>query len=208
MNATTQFSWPGWTPQKTLVLPIPPERWPPPSTPATLDGITFQPKRELHVTLIGRGLGQALHGEPGQRGFRVQSVREAFAKLEWDFRRTGQFLRLEKREIAGRGRGRAIGAIIERIELPALARFYDSLADLLGHKLAIPPPHVTLYTAGRSQGIAVPDVATLQRLAVRDVEVSELPDEAVPRRPDRTDHERQTRQDPPGRPERHGHQRN
>lgn len=179
MNATTQFAWPGWTPQKTLVLPIPPERWPPPSTTVTVDGVTFQPKRELHVTLIGRGLGQSLHGEPGRRGFRVQSVREAFGRLEWNFSRTGQYLRLEKRELAGRGRGRAIGAIIERIELPALAQFYDSLADLLGRKLAIPPPHVTLYTAGRSQGIAVPDVPTLQRLAVREVAASELPAEAV-----------------------------
>ena len=179
MNVTTQFTWPGWTPQKTLVLPIPPERWPPPSAPVTVDGITFQPKRELHVTLIGRGLGQSLHGEPGRRGFRVQSVREAFGRLDWDFSRRGQYLRLEKRELAGRGRGRAIGAIIERIELPALAPFYDALADLLGRKLAIPPPHVTLYTAGRSQGIAVPDVPTLQRLAVREVAASELPSEAV-----------------------------
>jgi len=207
MNVTTQFAWPGWTPQKTLVLPIPPERWPPPSTPVTVDGITFQPKRELHVTLIGRGLGQSLHGEPGRRGFRVQSVREAFGKLDWDFRRTGQYLRLEKRELAGRGRGRAIGAIIERIELPALAPFYDALADLLGHKLAIPPPHVTLFTAGRSQGIAVPDVPTLQRLAVRDVEVSELPDEAAAHSRERMDPERQARQPRAGGSERHGHHR-
>lgn len=179
MTPSHTFPWPGWTPQKTLILPIPPERWPPPSEPAVVDGITFQPKRELHVTLIGRGLGQALHGEPGRRGFRVQAVREAFGRFDWDFTRTGEYLRLEKRELAGRGRGRAIGSIVERIEMPALAQFYDALADLLGRKLAIPPPHVTLYTVGRSQGIAVPDVATMQRLMVREVPASELPNEAV-----------------------------
>lgn len=178
-NSTNHLGWPGWTPQKTLVLPIPPERWPPPPAPVVLDGITFQPKRELHVTLVGRGLGQALHGQPGRRGFRVQAVREAYGKLAWDFTRTGELLRLEKRELPGRGRGRAIGSIIERIEMPALAQFYDALADLLGRRLAIPPPHVTLYTSGRSQGIAVPDAATLQRLIVREVAASELPSEVV-----------------------------
>ncbi|MDQ3289328.1 MAG: hypothetical protein M3Q42_13965 [Pseudomonadota bacterium] len=179
MTPTNAFSWPGWTPQKTLILPIPPDLWPPPSSTIALDGITFQPKHELHVTLVGRGLGQALHGEPGRRGFRVQAVREAFGRQNWDFERSGQFLRLEKRELAGRGRGRSIGSIVEHVRMPALARFYDELADLLGRKLAIPPPHVTLYTVGRSQGIAVPDVATLQRLAVREVKAGELPAEAV-----------------------------
>lgn len=179
MTPIDTFPWPGWTPQKTLILPIPHDFWPPPPTPIVLDGITFQPKHELHVTLVGRGLGQSLHGEPGRRGFRVQAVREAFGKQDWRFTRTGQFLRLEKRELAGRGRGRSIGSVVEYVDMPALPRFYDALADLLGRKLAIPPPHVTLYTFGRSQGIAVPDVATMQRLTVRDVEASELPPEAV-----------------------------
>ncbi|MDQ3269286.1 MAG: hypothetical protein M3Q11_03675 [Pseudomonadota bacterium] len=177
MTPTNAFPWPGWTPQKTLILPIPHDLWPPPSSPVSLDGITFQPKHELHVTLVGRGLGQALHGEPGRRGFRVQTVREAFARQDWSFERSGHFLRLEKRELAGRGR--SIGSIVEHVRMPALARFYDELADLLGRKLAIPPPHVTLYTVGRSQGIAVPDVATLQRLAMREVSAHELPAEAV-----------------------------
>lgn len=170
--------WPGWTPQKTLVLPIPRERWPPPSAPVSIDGITFQPKRELHVTLVSRGLGQALHGEPGRRGHRVQSVRQVFSKFDWDFSRTGEMLRLEKRELAGRGRGRVIGSIIEHIDLPALPRFYDELAELLERRIAIPPPHVTLYTSGRAQGIAVPDVATLQRLTVRQVDPAELEEDS------------------------------
>lgn len=179
MASQQQVAWPGWTAQKTLVLPIAPERWSPPSVAVEIDGIVFRPRRELHVTLVGRGLGQALHGEPGQPMFRVQSVREAFAALDWDFTRTGEVLRLEKRELAGRGRGRAIGSLIERIQMPSLARFYDALAELLQHRLAIPPPHATLYTSGRAQGIAVPDVATLQRLLVRSVGAGQLQHAAI-----------------------------
>lgn len=165
MGSKHLLAGPGWTPHRTLVLPIAAEQWAPPKASVEVDGLTFLPKRELHVTLIERGLGQALHGDPIRR----QAVREAFARLDWAFTRTGELLQLEKRELAGGGHGRAIGSIIERIELPAMVPFYEALAALLGRTLAIPPPHVTLYTAGRSQGIGVPDVATLQRLVVRQV---------------------------------------
>lgn len=182
-------TWPGWTAHKTLVLPIPPERWAPPESAVVLDGLVFEPKRELHVTLIGRGLGQTLHGEPGRRGLRIQTVHEAFDRQDWSFTRTGELLRLEKRELPGHGRGRAIGSLIERIDMPAMAAFYDTLAELLGRGLAIPPAHVTLYTTGRARGIGLPDVATLQRLTVREVSAAELahasPAELAARRNDR-----------------------
>lgn len=168
MGSQHHVAWPGWTPQKTLVLPISPKQWSPPVETLKVDGLTFLPARELHVTLVGRWLGPALQSEPGRR----QAVREAFMRLDWGFTRTGELLRLEKHELpGGGGHGRTISSIIERIEMPAMAEFYNELALLLGRGLAIPPPHVTLYTTGRSQGIAVPDVATLQRLTVHEVQV-------------------------------------
>lgn len=172
MGTRHHVAWPGWTPQKMLVLPIAPELWAPPVETLVVDGLTFLPARGLHVTLVGRWLGPALQSEPGRR----QAVREAFRRLDWGFTRTGELLRLEKHELAGgRGHGRAIGSVIERIEMPAMAAFYDELAVLLGRGLSIPPPHVTLYTTGRSQGIAVPDVATLQRLTVHEVQAGGAP---------------------------------
>ena len=168
MGSRHHVAWPGWTPHKTLVLPLSPAQWPPPVETLTVDGLTFLPARELHVTLVGRWLGPALQSEPRRR----QAVRDAFMKLDWEFTRTGEQLRLEKHELpGGGGHGRTISSIIERIEMPAMASFYNELAELQGRGLAIPPPHVTLYTTGRSQGIAVPDVATLQRLTVHEVQV-------------------------------------
>lgn len=149
------------------MLPISPDLWAPPVETLVVDGLTLLPARELHVTLIGRWLGPALQSDPGRR----QAVRKAFLRLDWGFTRSGELLRLEKHELpGGGGHGRTISSIIERIELPAMAAFYDELAMLLGRGLSIPPPHVTLYTTGRSQGIAVPDVATLQRLTVHEVQ--------------------------------------
>ena len=172
MGSQHHVAWPGWTPQKTLVLPLSPEQWPPPVETLKVDGLTFLPARELHVTLVGRWLGPALQSDPGRR----HAVREAFMKLDWGFTRTGEQLRLEKHELpGGGGHGRAISSIIERIEMPAMASFYNDLALLLERGLAIPPAHVTLYTTGRSQGIAVPDVATLQRLTVHEVQMPGSP---------------------------------
>lgn len=172
MGTQHQVAWPGWTAQKTLVLPIAPEQWSPPVETLKVDGLTFLPARELHVTVVGRWLGPALQSEPRRR----HAVREAFMRLDWGYTRTGELLRLEKHELPGSGtHGRTIGSIIERIEMPAMAKFYNELAEMLGRGLSIPPPHVTLYTTGRSQGIAVPDVATLQRLTVHEVQVPGSP---------------------------------
>lgn len=166
MGTQQHAAWPGWTPQKTLVLPISPEQWPPPVETLSVDGLTFLPARALHVTVVGRWLGPALHSDTRRR----QAVREAFMRLDWGFTRSGELLRLEKHELpGGGGNGRTIGSLIERIDMPAMATFYNELAVMLGRGLSIPPPHVTLYTTGRSQGIAVPDVATLQRLTVHEV---------------------------------------
>lgn len=172
MGTQQHVAWPGWTPQKTLVLPISPQAWPPPVETLKVDGLTFLPARELHVTLVGRWLGPALQSDPGRR----QAVREAFMRVDWGYTRTGELLRLEKHELPGSGgHGRTIGSIIERIDMPAMAKFYNELAMLLGRGLSIPPPHVTLYTTGRSQGIAVPDMATLQRLTVHEVQAPGSP---------------------------------
>ncbi|MEO5962292.1 MAG: hypothetical protein ABIP87_02515 [Thermomonas sp.] len=162
------------------MLPIPPERWPPPVEPLKVDGLTFLPARNLHVILVGRWLGPALQNDAARR----QAVREAFMRLDWYYTRTGGLLHLEKRQLPGSGgKGRTIGSIIERIDMPAMARFYNDLALMLGREMSIPPPHVTLYTAGRTQGIAVPDVATLRRLTVHEVHVpGSTPPDARPHR--------------------------
>ena len=155
---------PAWTDAGTLLLPVPATTWPPPSMPLRLDGIAFVPKRELHVTLVGRALGAEL-GESGLR----EAVASASAALDWRFSRGGRWLRLHKR-----AEGRRRDAIIELIELPAMAALYARLAAMLGRAPPVPPAHVTLYTGGDDQGIGLPDAATLARCTVRRVDADEL----------------------------------
>ena len=165
--------WPGWSQQKTLLLQIDPEAWPAPSTPVLLDGHHFVPKPELHVTLVGRALGQQVLASLGERRYRTLVVRTAYEALDWSFERSGVMLRLEKHGAEG-GPDDRMGAIIERVELPALADFYRQLGLLLGREIAVPPPHVTLYTAGKAKGIGIPNANALREFTLRAVEPAEL----------------------------------
>lgn len=166
-------AWPGWTQQKTLLLPIDPAAWPPPTAPVRVDGQYFVPKPELHVTLVGRALGQQLLASPGERRYRTLVVRTAYESLDWTCTRTGTLLRLEKHGAEG-GPDDRMGAIIELIELPAMAAFHHQLGLLLGRELPVPPPHVTLYTAGKAKGIGVPNAAALREFTVRTLEPADL----------------------------------
>jgi hypothetical protein len=167
MNKTLS-AWPGWSARKTLVLPIRPREWPPPRGALELDALRLRPKRELHVTLIGTTLAQALRDAGWVR---TRAIRDAFTALDWRYVRTGVLLLLC--QPAGGGHARA-HSLIERIELPAMADFHKALAGLLQRRLPVPPPHVTLYTAGRHSGIGLPDERSLQRYRVRTVGHEEL----------------------------------
>ena len=165
--------WPGWTRQKTLILPVPASRWAPPAHGVALDGIEFAPKRELHATLIGRALGRRLRSAIDRGALEFADVREMFEAQDWSFRRTDDYLLLRKREPA-RGRSRTVHSVIELLEMPAMAGFHRALGERLGVELPVPPPHVTLYIAGTRQGIGVPDAAALQALRQRSVDPAEL----------------------------------
>lgn len=153
--------WPGWTAQHTLLLPVPPEAWPPPDAPVTLDGVTLQPKRELHITLVGTRLGKALREAERTGRFPGNAVRQAFARQDWQWTRTGETTLL--RAPSKRPGGPPRRALIEHVDLPAMAHFHHALGELLGETLAVPPPHVTLYVAGTDQGIGLPDRETLAK---------------------------------------------
>ena len=173
MTPNAEPGWPGWTAERTLVLPIDADTWPPPFAPIELDGIAFRPKDELHVTLVGKALGRQLHDTLGER-FRTCAVRAAFDALDWRMRRTGELRRLEKTVRLKSGEARTVGAIIELVEMPALAKFHRALGDLLGRRLPVPPAHVTLYTHNRDDGIGVPGPAKLRAWTVRRVRAEEI----------------------------------
>jgi len=159
-------------PLHALVLPIPPERWPPPCASIELDGLRLEPKPELHVTLVGRALAAELHATFGDRARAlVEAARDA---RDWRFERSGHFLLLRKSVTDDGGPTAATHSVVELLQLPAMASFHRALGRLLGRQLPVPPAHVTRYTAGRPQGIGVSSPARLRAFTVRRVAADEL----------------------------------
>lgn len=155
--------WPGWTREHTLLLPVPPEVWAPPEATVTVDGLTLHPKRELHITLVGTQLGKALRAAAEAGDIARDAVRAAFEREDWHWSRTGERTLLHAPPKRRGGPERH--ALIEHVDLPAMASFHAALESLLGRGLPVPPPHVTLYVAGTDQGIGLPDPDTLARFA-------------------------------------------
>lgn len=147
--------FPGWSARDTLVLALDDA---PPAAPIELDGRRFEPKRELHVTLVGRALGAELRRVFGDR--LDAATRPAFEALDWRLHRTGRGALIE------RGGPRPAAAVIEHVELPAMAHWHGWLGTLLGRQLPVPPPHVTLYTQGDAGGIGIgiPTMRALQAM--------------------------------------------
>ena len=158
-------AWPGFTPKGTVILPVPGNRWPARRKPLALHGCRFRPKRELHVTLVGKALGARLKAAMNAGALTEEDLASAFALQTWRCVRNGRCVRLRKAAAPGTTEA-AIESVIERIALPAMAGFHDALGRLLRESLPVPPAHVTLYTHGDDEGIGVPDEATLDALTV------------------------------------------
>ena len=151
----------------SLVLPIAPDCWPPPRAGVEIDGIAFEPKPELHITLIGNRLGRELR-RTFAAPWLAAAVGTALDVGDWRFTRGHRCWLLRKPFIED-GRLRVAHSIIERVELPAMASFHHELGRLLGRQLPVPPPHVTLYVAGRAEGIGVSSGARLRAFTLREL---------------------------------------
>jgi hypothetical protein len=154
-------TWPGLGADGSVVIPIDPSAWPPPRQGVEHAGLCFDPKSELHVTVVGRALGATLRAAIAAGRFDEGALRAAFATGRWRVRRSGRWLHLHRDASADMA---AADTLVEPVAVPAMARFHARLATLLGGPLPVPPPHVTLFIAGATEGIGVPDAATLASL--------------------------------------------
>lgn len=162
-------AWPGWSDENTLILPLDDA---PPADAIEIEGRRFEPKRELHVTLVGTSLGRELRNVVGAR--LEAATRPAFEALDWSLRRTGEGALIERDCTDDAGSPVRVATIIEFVELPAMAYFHQWLGGLLGRELPVPPPHVTLYTHGRSKGIGISGPRPLRAMARGRVDLSAL----------------------------------
>ena len=152
--------WPGFR-EGGLILPLPATDFSAMPPNLQLGALKFTSKPEFHATLLNRKVGARVLMALGDEG-----ARQVFEEGDWTWRRTGEGVLIQE-EVAGAGAARA--SLIERLELPELARFRCKLARQTGIPLPEVVPHVTLFTAGDERGIGIPDLKTFRDLLVASV---------------------------------------
>ncbi len=133
--------------------------------PVRYQGKTFQPKSELHITLINQDAGAVLkHLESHPDD--LDDIQDLVLSADFSFYKLGQFFYVVERP--------GVEAIIQLVDVPGLRPFFKDLSKLVGQGFIVPPTHVTLYTRGTEKGISLPDQHTFQQLARGQVLPSEV----------------------------------
>ena len=124
--------------------------------PVRWENRIFQPKSELHITIISLDAEKVLRGT-AQNAEMLARLQDLVSNTGWRFRKLNAFYHIV--ETPG------VETLIQMVELPALPDFFTELSRLLGEPFHLPPTHVTLYTIGTEKGIGLPTRAVFEEMA-------------------------------------------
>lgn len=121
----------------------------------------FEPKKELHITILGQGAAdevrRAMEAHPGK----VRQVKRLIGSTDWSYRKFQRFYQARDEQGAQ--------SIIQMVEVPALHKFFEELSRVVDQALKTPPVHVTLYTYGDPEGIGLSDRETFEKRVTGEV---------------------------------------
>jgi len=166
-----KLKWPGFNERGSVIIDLMPEYFCLKDSTVVLDGLAFNMKEELHVTLIRSELGLLLQDIINLNQKIRQKLRDTFEDIDWSFKQTGPV------HILSRKKNNVLqGSIILLIEMPGMTEFYDQLklSEIIDIETPVPPAHVTLYTYNCPFGIGVPSVQVLDELSVRTLSLNEF----------------------------------
>ncbi len=132
--------------------------------PVWYAGKVFQPKKELHITILSHDASLVLkHLENNPDD--IYPIRDLIRSTDWAYRKENDFYyatRPPEKE-----------TLVQMVSVPHLPAFLRSLSKLVGHGFILPPTHVTLYTRETEMGISL---ATYEEFKNR-VKARVLPEE-------------------------------
>ncbi|HRQ64920.1 MAG TPA: hypothetical protein PKZ76_08655 [Xanthomonadaceae bacterium] len=161
----TRLSWNGLAAGGGLLLALDRAAWPLREAGVLLDGLHFEPKRELHVTLLTRAQAQTL----AALGVDPRALRLLAEPLQWSWRARDEAWRLRRQRD-----GSEVQSLIVRIDMPAQSDWRHILGERFGVDLGEPVPHLTLYTLGDPNGISVPNRLAFEALRMERVSMRSL----------------------------------
>lgn len=134
-----------------------------------LEGIPLEPKDELHITILSRDAADTLSQHLEKNPEDEDRVRRLIDETRWEYRKLDRFYHV--REEPG------VETIIQMVEIPGLASFFNQLSQIVKVELGRPPTHVTLYMRGTQKGIGLPTQAEFERLAQKQIHPAVLESE-------------------------------
>ncbi len=168
----------GFTEIGTLLIPLSKEDFGLSDEKIEFLGKVFEPKEEVHITVIGKDLGQklqeAIKGDPAIENQIEQVMKEA----DWSYEKKDKMYHIskDKKKVDLQGDFKVIHAesIILMVEIAGIEQFYRKLGRIIGTELEVPPTHVTLYTYGDPVGIGLPNQAAFEEFVTREILPNEL----------------------------------
>jgi hypothetical protein len=151
----------------TVVLEIDPADLAPRVEAMLIDGTRFNPKTELHITVIGRSTAVDM-AKQGVSGDLIAGLLSRLPR-SWRVRRLDSWWRIEDPDWQGPedlpGEGRS--SVVEDVQCQEGEVFFAALSREAGNAFVSPPFHVTWYVRRDLNGIALPTAATLAKLGKR-----------------------------------------
>ncbi len=138
-----------------------------------LDGRMFDPKEEVHVTLVGKDLGAQLDIAKQNNPEIEALIGSVIDQADWSFHNRNRMYHIQREKPVDDGFGKLSTATAESIvvlgDVPGLASLYDTISTVLGETHEPPPAHVTLYTRVDPQGIGLPNQASFDQCVKGEV---------------------------------------
>lgn len=137
-----------------------------PDTEVSYRGQTFQPKEELHITIVSSEAAENVQETLEQQPQAVEQVKHSIEETDWSYRKRERFYHVVEEP--------GVESIIQIVEVPGVEPFFDELSRITGKRLELPPTHVTLFTRGNPKGIGLPTQEVFDRLVTGEVSLDEL----------------------------------
>jgi hypothetical protein len=136
-------------------------------------GKVFEPKEEVHITIIGTTVGQQLK-EAMKRNPSIESqIRQLIVETNWTYEIGDKLYHVSKDKIIEEPPGGSkvvrTESIILIVEVASIRHFYEKLSRMLQMNLEVPPTHVTLYTSGDSFGIGLNNQAEFREYVTSEI---------------------------------------
>ncbi len=128
-------------------------------------GRIFQPKEELHITIVSQDAGlilKHLENHPDD----IDDILDLVISIDWTYSKLDEFYHVQAKP--------DVETIIQMVEIPALRGFFKDLSKLIGQGFILSPTHVTLYTRGTDKGIPIPDQQSFQQLVKGEIQPNDV----------------------------------